>query len=65
MIGWLAPLALFGLIAIAGPIVVHLLRRQRAKRIQFPSIRTARADRCRPAACRGPMASRVRVAVIA
>ena len=39
MIGWLHPIALFGLLAVAAPIVVHLLRRQRAERLLFPSLR--------------------------
>jgi hypothetical protein len=36
---WLNPIALAGLIAVAGPIAVHLLRRQRAARRPFPSLR--------------------------
>jgi aerotolerance regulator-like protein len=39
MIEWLNPVALSGLLAITGPIVVHLLRRQRAERLAFPSLR--------------------------
>ncbi|MGB2715790.1 MAG: BatA domain-containing protein [Vicinamibacterales bacterium] len=39
MIGWLHPIALVGLVAMAGPLVVHLLRRQRAPRLSFPSLR--------------------------
>jgi aerotolerance regulator-like protein len=39
VIGWLNPAALVGLIAVAGPILVHFLRRQRAARIAFPSLR--------------------------
>jgi hypothetical protein len=39
MIAWLVPLALVGLAAVAGPVTVHLLRRHRARRIQFPSLR--------------------------
>jgi aerotolerance regulator-like protein len=39
MIAWLHPIALVGLVAIAGPVAVHLLRRQRAERLLFPSLR--------------------------
>jgi hypothetical protein len=39
MIGWLHPIALVGLIGIAAPILVHLLCRQRAERLSFPSVR--------------------------
>ena len=44
MIVWLAPAALVGLIAIAGPIAVHLLRRQHARRITLPSLRFVTAS---------------------
>jgi len=43
MIEWLNPAALAGLAAAAGPIAVHLLRRQRAARLPFPSLRFVRA----------------------
>ena len=36
---WLVPAALVGLLAIAGPLAVHLLRRQQARRIVIPSVR--------------------------
>jgi hypothetical protein len=39
VIGWLAPAALAGLLAVTGPIVAHLLRRQRARRFVIPSVR--------------------------
>ena len=39
MIGWLYPVALAGLASIVGPIAVHLLRRHRAERLPFPSLR--------------------------
>lgn len=39
MIQWLSPIALVGLLATAGPIVVHLLLRRRAGRLSFPSVR--------------------------
>jgi hypothetical protein len=43
MIEWLNLPALAGLAAAAGPIAVHLLRRQRAARLPFPSLRFVRA----------------------
>ena len=42
---WLNPLALAGLLASAGPVIVHLLRRERAPRIPFPSLRFVREAR--------------------
>jgi hypothetical protein len=39
MIYWLHPAALVGLAAIAGPLLVHLLRRRRARPLSFPSLR--------------------------
>jgi len=43
MIGWTNPAALWAL-AIAGiPVIIHLLRRHRAERIPFPSLRFVRA----------------------
>jgi hypothetical protein len=45
MIGWLHPAALLGLAALGGPVLVHLLRRQRAERIVFPSLRFVEATR--------------------
>jgi hypothetical protein len=39
---WLNPAALWALALVAGPIVVHLLRRRRAPRVQFPSLRFIR-----------------------
>ena len=38
----LAPIALVGLLALAGPIVVHILARRRAQRIPFPTLRFIR-----------------------
>ena len=35
---WIAPTALVALAAAAGPVIVHLLRRQRAPRVPFPTI---------------------------
>ena len=45
MIAWLNPAALVGLIVLAGPIVIHLRRRQRAGRVPFPSLRFVRPSR--------------------
>jgi hypothetical protein len=39
VLAWLNPIALAGLAAVAGPIAVHLLRRHRAARRPFPSLR--------------------------
>ena len=36
---WLAPLALAGLAAVLGPVIVHLLRRQRARTLVVPTVR--------------------------
>lgn len=36
---WLLPAALTGLLAVAGPLIVHLLRRQRAKTVIVPTVR--------------------------
>ena len=43
MIAWLNPFALWGLLGIAGAVAVHLLARQRAPRLSFPTIRFIRA----------------------
>jgi hypothetical protein len=45
VIAWLNPLALLGLLAIAGPILVHLLRQPRAVRVPFPSLRFVQPSR--------------------
>jgi hypothetical protein len=42
MIGLQQPVALFGLVLAAIPLIIHLLRTRRADRIQFPSIRFIR-----------------------
>ena len=44
MIAWLHPAALVGLLAVALPVVVHLLRRERARRVIVPSLRFVRAS---------------------
>lgn len=42
---WLNPAALIGLVGLAAPILVHFLRRQRAARVAFPSLRFVRHSR--------------------
>jgi hypothetical protein len=44
VIAWLHPAALVGLLAVALPVVVHLLRRERARRVIVPSLRFVRAS---------------------
>ena len=36
---WLLPAALVGLLALGGPLLVHLLRRQRARTLRVPTVR--------------------------
>jgi hypothetical protein len=36
---WLLPAALVGLLALGGPLLVHLLRRQRARTLMVPTVR--------------------------
>jgi len=43
MIGWTNPSALWALALLAGPVIVHLLRRHRAERVPFPSLRFVRS----------------------
>lgn len=54
MIGWANPGALAALILVAGPIVVHLLLRHRARRVPFPSLRFLRASQTAAARLRWP-----------
>ena len=42
MIGWTNPAALWALVVSAAPVIIHLLRRHRAARIPFPSLRFVR-----------------------
>jgi Aerotolerance regulator N-terminal len=65
---WVNPAALAGLAAVAAPVLVHLLRRQRAVRVAFPSLRfltpsTAAAVRMRSPA--EPWLLLIRVAILA
>jgi Aerotolerance regulator N-terminal len=65
---WVNPAALAGLAAVAAPVLVHLLRRQRATRVAFPSLRfltpsTAAAVRMRSPA--DPWLLLIRMAVLA
>lgn len=44
MIGWQNPAAFVALVALAGPVVIHLLQRRRARRVLFPTDRFIRAS---------------------
>lgn len=68
MIGWQNPSALWGLLLVAGPIAVHLLRRQRAARVLFPSLRFVQASQSAAVRLRPPtdlILMLVRAAVVA
>jgi hypothetical protein len=54
VIAWLAPGALVRLGLLAGPILVHLLLRHRARRVPFPSLRFVRTGRTAAARFRMP-----------
>jgi hypothetical protein len=43
MMTWLQPLAWWGLLAVLVPVLIHLLARQRSRRLPFPSLRFLRA----------------------
>lgn len=45
MIAWLNPLALLGLLGVAVPILIHLLRQPSATRVRFPSLRFVQPSR--------------------
>jgi hypothetical protein len=66
-IDWLNPAALAGLAAVAGPLVIHLLRRQRAPRLLFPTIQffdSSRAAAVRLRSVSNPWLLLLRIAVI-
>ncbi|MBA3270032.1 MAG: BatA domain-containing protein, partial [Acidobacteria bacterium] len=42
---WLQPQAWWGVAALAIPIAIHLLARQRSRRLLFPTLRFLRATR--------------------
>jgi hypothetical protein len=44
-IAWLIPAALWGLVALAVPVLVHLLTRQERRAIEFPTLRFLRTTR--------------------
>jgi Aerotolerance regulator N-terminal len=53
-VDWINPAVLAGLAVIAGPVVVHLLRRQRAPRVTFPTIQFLASTRAAAARFRRP-----------
>jgi hypothetical protein len=68
MIAWLNPLALAGLAAVLGPMLVHLLRQPRAVRVPFPSLRFVQPSRTVAARMRriaDPWLLLVRVLIVA
>jgi hypothetical protein len=68
MIVWLLPAALVGLVAVAGPLLVHLLHRQQARRTVIPTVRFVRASELSSARVRrltDPWVLVVRVAIVA
>jgi hypothetical protein len=65
---WNAPAAFGGLILVAGPVLVHLLVRSRARRVPFPSIRfvpAVRAAAVRPGRPSDVALLLLRVAIVA
>ena len=64
---WLNPLALAGLAAAALPVIIHLLKRHRAVRVPFPTLRfltDSRAAAVRIRSLSDPLLLIVRVAAI-
>ena len=51
---WINAAALAGLVAVLGPVVVHLLRRQRARRVPFPTVQFLVSTRAAAARIRTP-----------
>ena len=65
---WLNPLALAGLAAAALPVIIHLLKRHRATRVPFPTLRfltDSRAAAVKVRSLSDPMLLVLRVAAIA
>lgn len=54
MIAWQNPAAFAGLLLLAGPVVIHLLRRRQAPRIVFPTVRFVDAAPTGAVRLRGP-----------
>jgi hypothetical protein len=54
VIAWQNPAALWGLLLVAGPVAVHLLRRHRADRVLFPSLRFVQASQTAAVRLRPP-----------
>jgi hypothetical protein len=68
VIAWLNPWAFAGLAVLASPILIHLLRRHRAPRVVFPSLRfvhPARTAAARMRALSDPWLLLLRMAVLA
>ena len=68
MIVWLFPAALAGLVAVAGPVLVHLLHRQQARRVIVPTIRFVRAGELSAGRLRrlaDPWLLLIRIAIVA
>jgi Aerotolerance regulator N-terminal len=53
-IAWQSPAALWWLLLLAAPVVIHLLRSHQADRVPFPSLRFVRPSRTAAIRMRGP-----------
>jgi hypothetical protein len=65
---WLNPIALVGLVAVLGPILIHLLRQPKASRVPFPTLRFVQPSRTVAARLRrlaDPWLLVVRMAIVA
>ncbi|HEX8138891.1 MAG TPA: BatA domain-containing protein [Pyrinomonadaceae bacterium] len=65
---FLAPLTLIGLVLLALPVLIHLLARRRAARLDFPSLKFLRETpsfRLRPRRVREPLLLALRLAALA
>jgi hypothetical protein len=60
-IEWINPGALLALIAVAGPFAVHLLRRRRATRVPFPTLRFVLASQSAAVRWRRPTDRRLMI----